>query len=450
VAPSEQPVANGIRTDHPIPNLPFVDDSHVPIEDPEAIEALGRHPGTTMWGRSDVNQQTGEWSAFTTDPKNHAYSWLVRYHPEHGRSVELYHDRDVAGMQSEWYRDRPLLARLGGYWWDGTNWYRPRRVLSWAAEGYMRRPVRQPTTITAADLLDDSCDPTRGQLRKVTLIEADATVTNQQWRHDLALWARHRQNRPDAQPAERCVVTLNAPELAEGSLLGAEEFAAEAGIAASTLRAYIARDEADIPVPQTSDGGRKRWSRPVVQDWLEQRRRDNPETALASDPDDQFAPGLRELWTRLTKAAMRDLWERPAIRKRWSRVYRNEQAVREMALEVGWSAALHLESVVPFGAVGQALTDAILREMQRWSKDFPDDSIGLSIKTGELLGWFIHHKPSYATSLFGTIVREAGYMDIPAAVTKESLLNALRFDGGFEDREEQLTEFFALAFPPEK
>jgi len=41
-------------------------------------------------------------------------------------------------------------------------------------------------------------------------------------------------------------------------------------------------------------------------------------------------------------------------------------------------------------------------------------------------------------------------MGIPAATTKESLLDALRLDGGFEDREEQLTEFFALAFPPEK
>ncbi|MFC6093922.1 hypothetical protein [Saccharothrix lopnurensis] len=69
-------------------------------------------------------------------------------------------------------------------------------------------------------------------------------------------------------------MTLNAPELAEQSLLGVEEFAEQAGIAASTLRAYIARDEADVPLPQAVQGGRKQWARPVVQDWLEQRRRD--------------------------------------------------------------------------------------------------------------------------------------------------------------------------------
>ena len=39
-------VANGLRTDHPIPDLPFVDDSHIPLDDPEAIEAVGRRRGT--------------------------------------------------------------------------------------------------------------------------------------------------------------------------------------------------------------------------------------------------------------------------------------------------------------------------------------------------------------------------------------------------------------------
>ncbi len=46
-------IANGLHTDHPVPDLPFVDDSHIPVEDPEAIEATGRHAGTDMWGRFD-------------------------------------------------------------------------------------------------------------------------------------------------------------------------------------------------------------------------------------------------------------------------------------------------------------------------------------------------------------------------------------------------------------
>ena len=46
-------VANGLRTDHPIPGLPFVDDAHIPVDDPAAIEAIGRHPGGKTWGRED-------------------------------------------------------------------------------------------------------------------------------------------------------------------------------------------------------------------------------------------------------------------------------------------------------------------------------------------------------------------------------------------------------------
>src|SRR5262249_49929890 len=35
-----RPLANGTRTDHPVPDLPFVDDSHLPLDEgPEAIEA---------------------------------------------------------------------------------------------------------------------------------------------------------------------------------------------------------------------------------------------------------------------------------------------------------------------------------------------------------------------------------------------------------------------------
>lgn len=62
------------------------------------------------------------------------------------------------------------------------------------------------------------------------------------------------------------MVSLNAPELSDSALLGAEELAAEAGIASSTLRAYIARGEADLPEPQRIDGNRRRWARTVVAD----------------------------------------------------------------------------------------------------------------------------------------------------------------------------------------
>lgn len=447
-----QPVANGIRTDHPIPNLLFVDDSHIPIEDPDAIEAIGRHSGTDMWGRCDADR-TGGWIAFTTDPKNHSYSWVVRYHPDHGRSVTVYRDHDAALVHNGWFSDRPLLTRAGGYWWDGDTWYRPRQVLSWASEGYMRRPVRLPTIITAADLIDSSCQAALGRLAKVARLDSNtAAITSQQWRHDLAMWASHRETRPNALPADRCVVTLNAPELSDSALLGVDEFAKEAGIAASTLRAYIARDEADIPLPQATEGNRKRWARPVVEDWLERRRRDpsNVQTAL-NGGEDQLAPGLSTLWKRLSEAVFGDLWGQPASRRRWSRPHRTEQAVRSVAEQVGWTAALHLESTVPFDAVADAIENAILWELRDCDRNFPVGFAGLNPKTGRLLGWFIHHQPSRTPYLFGSIVREAeNTLDIPPAVTAKSLTMTLVMDGGFEDRKDQLKEFFAVALPPEK
>lgn len=449
----EQPVANGIRTDHPIPDLPFVDDSHIPIDDPQAIEGVGRHSGTNMWGRFDDDKETGEWMAFTTDPKNHAYGWLVRHHPDHGRSVVLYHDSDAASVYNDWFGDRPLLIRLGGYWWNGDTWYRPRQVVSWASESYLRRAVRQPTTITAADLIDSSGKTALGEVHTVMQLDSGVAVPREQWRHDLALWAARRRTRADALPLERCVVTLNAPELAEAALLGVEEFAKEAGIAASTLRAYIARDEADVPPPQATDGGRKRWSRPVVQDWIEQRRRDpsNVVTVLSDDSEDHLAPGLRTLWKRLSEAAFGALWGQPASRRRWSRPHRTEQAVRSIADQVGWTAALHLESTVPFDALADAIEHAVLWELARDGERTPRIGfIGLMPNTGRLLGWFVRHKPARIPILFGGIVREAEQkLNIPPAVTTQSLREALTLDGGFDDRDDQLEKFFTVTLPPE-
>lgn len=46
-----------------------------------------------------------------------------------------------------------------------------------------------------------------------------------------------------------------------------------AEIAASTLRAYISWEENDVPQPQATLNGRSAWTRPVAEEWAEQRRR---------------------------------------------------------------------------------------------------------------------------------------------------------------------------------
>lgn len=451
---SWEPVANGIRTDHPVPGLPFVEDAHIPIEDPEQVEAVGRRPGTGMWGRFDSDPVTGEWAAFTTDPKNTSFAWLVRYHPGHGRSVTVYRASDASSAYQDWFGDRALLLRAGGHWWDGKTWYRPRQVHSYATEEYMRRPVRQPTTLVAADFLDSSAKADRGEVRPILQFEP-VLVPMQQWRHDLATWAQRRAADPQALPLQRCVVTLTAPELIDSALLGVDEFAQEAGIAASTLRAYISREEGDVPLPQTVDGGRKRWSRPVAQDWAESRRRDPNALAslLTGDQEDSLSPGLRALWKQLADNFFMHWWHATSVRRRWARPHRNEPAVRAMAEHAGWIGALNFEQAVPFTDLAYIIEDVVIKELHESIETGANTTRAISMgrPIGHILGWFISHKPSSAPALFGNIVRQAERrLKISPAVTKSSLTRAINTDGGIEDSEEKLQDFFALAFPPEK
>lgn len=473
MAHNKQAIANGIRTDHPIPGLPFVDDSHIPVDDPDGIERLGRDTEYGRWGRVDRDQADGEWSAYTTDPKNPELAWVVRYHPQHGRSVTVYTDPDARSVQHDWYRDRALLVRAGGYWWDGTRWYRPSQVLSYATETYMQRPARSAVSVTAADMLDRRCDPERGAVGSIMrLTPTGEQVPATTWNHDLALWAQRRDHdltqtpRSGAPALLHCVVTVTAPELAADTLLGPEEFAEMAGIPAPTLRGYLSRNQADLPAPQVSDGSRRRWSRPVVEDWLEQRSREpeNVGAVLTDDPASKadgeaetsaetnpgLPGGLRRLWARLTEALFQDLWEPPATRKRWSRQHRNERAVRALATRAGWTAALHLDSELPFEELSATLENAILWDMRR-DTDPSERFADLSPQIGKMLGWFVTYKTDFVPRLFGAIVHEAQTEHgIPYDVIYRSLRLALRMDGGFSDRTEQLNELMKVAMPPKE
>lgn len=468
-----QPLANGIRTDHPVPGLPFVEDEHIPIDDPDAVEAIGRQDGAGTWGRCDIAHDSGEWVAFTTDPKNPSLGWVIRFHPEHGRSVLLYRDRDATTAYSEWFRDKPLLSRIGGYWWNGTTWYRPLQIFDWAGERYVPREVRLPTVITAADLLDGTGRAELGRPARIMQLGGEQSAVElagyqlhsgaqgqlaraEQWRHDVALWASRRTD--DALPLAQCVVTVNAPELFDAALLGVEEFATKAEIAASTLRAYIARDEADIPALQATDGPRKRWAKPVVDDWIEQRRRDPGSVATllnasggdGEDGEDTLAPGLRVLWQRLTEVIASELWRDAPARRRWSRPHRNEHAVRNLSNQLGWIAALHLDSTVPFDALTSVLEDAVMWQLKTYyTESMPE--VGFTPQTGRMLGWFIEHRPSRVTNLFGAVIGEAErQLAIPREVTIRSLRDSIRMDGGFHGKTDQLDEFLDLVSPPRR
>lgn len=447
-----QPVANGTRTDHPYPNLPFVEDSHIPIDDPAGIEKIGRVPESNTWGREDHDQRSGEWIAFTTDPHNHAYGWIVQYHPEHGRSVLLYRDRHTSSAYHSWWDDRPVLARAGGYWWDGTRWYRPPQVIDRAAEGYARRRVPHPTTQTAADLLDSTSTASWGREYKVAGFEP-SEVADAQWRHDLARWAAQQQSRPEALPLERCVVRLNAPELSE--LLSVDDIARLTEKSASRLQHEFDRDFPDaLPHPQNRVDGHPRWARPVVEDWQERLHRDRPEDIL-TDGRTGPTPAVSTLWARLAiNFADDELHHRTAhggLLQRALSALTGPAMSRELAQELAWTAALQAQDMLPpLEPMIHVLRQAVLREFA--TAPAPPGgvrSLDLTAPTGRLLIWFIWHMPQYVPALFGSIIGEAERQEV---LSREMAITTLRSTVLFEADErfntETLKQFLDACLPP--
>jgi predicted DNA-binding transcriptional regulator AlpA len=453
-----RPLANGASTDHPAPGLPFVDDSHIPIEEgPEAIEAVGRHQGEGMWGRYDPNHRSGGWHAFTTDPLNHALGWSVRFHPEHGRTVLLLHDLETSDLHSQWSGDQ-LLFRAGGYWWDGTTWYRPGQVWDPVEERYERRKARAAMTVSAADMLDGRADATRAFLGKVTTFDADAP-SPENWADHLALWAKLHQERDGALPLEQCVVDLASPELSGSQLLGVPEMAELGGITASTLRAYISRGNSEVPQPQATVGGRDQWARAVADDWVEARQRsyEGVRATMTAGDRDNLSPGAAEVRDHFADDFRSLLWDRPDVRKRWVLRSRNEDSVREVADALAWDVAVSLDRILPTDLLGPTLRGAILHDFA--------EAVGLNGKTkgskdgrqrlyllrpvAKMLDWFIRHHPESAHAYIGDITREAhDRWQIPAQETLYTLRQAVALDGKLS--EEAREAFFALLAPPAK
>jgi len=461
-------VANGLRTDHPIPGLPFADDSHIPVEDSAAIEAIGRHPGGKTWGRDDLARPRGHagWVAYTTDPGRHDLAWVIRWHPDHGRSVVLYRDDDAVSAYTD-YVDGPLLFRSGGYWWDGTAWYRPAQVIDWAGEDYYRRAVPGAATVTAANVLAAGvADPGRGAVLDVAGIDLDAAYEGR-WNDELALWAARR----DGQGLDRCVVGLTAPELAAENLIGASDLAEITGIAPSTLRAYIARSEADVPLPQVVIGGRSLWSRPVAEEWAEQRQRDpDAVDAAVSAPNrygDPVPVGQAELASVLARSFLADLWDYRPFRGRWALRWRSKDRVCEVADALGHEAASYvLGTFIPAEALAATIGHALLDELAEGQRNHravqtgvgklrlagPDDTAdetpyyGIVPTVAGMLGWLARHRPATAGRVITSVTGEAERrFAIPRHVTERTIRVALDLDSDLGDT---LDEFLRRVLTP--
>ncbi|MGW9069515.1 MerR family transcriptional regulator [Streptomyces yangpuensis] len=457
------PLANGVRTDHPVPGLPFVDDSHIPLDEgPAAIEAVGRNKADGMWGRYDtIRQSEGAWYAFTTDPLDHSLGWSVRYHPEHGRTVLLMRDGDTSPLHSAWSGDQ-LLFRAGGYWWDGITWYRPGQVWDPVTQDYERRKARAAITVSAADMLDGRADPARAHVSKVLTFEPKEPAP-ENWADHLALWAQLHQEREGALPLDRCVVDLATPELTGAQLLGVPEMAELGGITASTLRAYISRGNSEVPQPQATVGGRDQWARAVADDWVEarQRSREGVRSVMSAGDRDELSRGAAEVRDHFAADFHGTLWERPDVRKRWVLRARNEGSVREVADALAWNVAVSLDRVLPTEPLGHTVVDAVLHSFadavaMDCNGDNPTESapgeeklwmLYVSRPVAEMLDWFIRHHPESAHHYIGEIMREAHRQwGIPAEETVRTLRTAISMDGKMSDEDRKT--FFALLAPP--
>ncbi|MBM7790201.1 helix-turn-helix transcriptional regulator [Tenggerimyces flavus] len=447
-----------------MPDLPFVDDSHLPLNDRFAIEAIGRHGGGETWGREDLVRRGDDgWVAFTTDADRHDLAWCVRWHPEYGRTVELYRDDDAAGMHMA--LQEALMYRSGGYWWNGEQWYRPSQIWDGTREIYLERPVPGATNVTAADLLAGrtaagAADASSGHVLQVAEVSLDKPYTGRRWLDDLALWAARRaeQERTDElPPLSACVVKLAAPELTADQLIGLAEIADLAGVKASTLRSYASRGEGELPQAQAVINGHNVWSRAVAEEWVEARNRssDALTSALSTpDPSGHSRPaGITELWRQYSSRFFSLLWDRPDARKRWALRWRNQAAALKLADNLGWVVASGLDNIVPMTNLGITIRHALLDELatgQELDRDTAGGSLpfyGIVNPVARMLDWLIRHDPALAAHVITETIGEARRrLQIAPPVTERSIRVALSLTGKLDDS--ALNDYLTRVFMP--
>ncbi len=406
-----RPVANGLRTDHPVPGLPFINDERLPLDNPDAIERTGRNQSEGLWGRTD-SLRGGGWVAFTTEPKNRAYAWAVHQHPTYGRTVLLICDRDLSSLHHDWMFGRNgFLYRHGGYWWDGVAWHRPGQVVDRAYEGYDARAVEDAVTVTAADLLDRPGEPGNARIMKI----ADFTAPEEplpHWRDHLALWAASR--RPGSLPLDRCVIDLRAPELEPARLVDRTGLAQIAGLALEDLP-HPKYGRRSLPVPQIETAEGPRWSRPVARDWAEEHHRAHGPQALLSGTTvfgSEQPLGLVADHNRLTKIICDSLEDADSPGRKGG-LRRGKATREESAAQLAWWPAVALsdgtDGLIPVAALRTTLVEAVIaglaEDVDRAGKG---NRAGVSlgdIRTDvvKLLDWYILRGPGRTPVLFGEI-----------------------------------------------
>jgi predicted DNA-binding transcriptional regulator AlpA len=280
------------------------------------------------------------------------------------------------------------------------------------------------------------------------------------WVNDLALWASRRSN-GGVRPLSACVVRLAAPELTADQLISLAELADIAGIAPSTLRSYISRDQQEVPAPQGTVGGHSVWSRAVAEEWAEDRRKDPDqleETVAVSSPELAASQpaGIIALCRHLSEMFAAVLWDTPGIRKRWALRWRNTAAVQETANVLGWYVAAELRDnrIVPLNDLASTVRHAVI---DNWAEhlDLMRDSernagwLNILPPVAHMLDWLICHDPARAARIMWEIMELAEHrLEVPRETASRSLRFTLvnRIDSKLG--KEQLKEFLDRVLDP--
>jgi hypothetical protein len=163
-------------------------------------------------------------------------------------------------------------------------------------------------------------------------------------------------------------------------------------------------------MPQATVGGRSVWSRPVAEEWAEQRRRSPEGIAEAIRAGADLPPGVEALRGRFARRFFSKLWDNPSWRKRWALRWRTPDAVRVLADDLALDVVTDLPGIVPMGNVAHAVRHAILDDwaVQRDLHDGKDPVLfGLTGDTRHLLEWLIDHAPDAAGSAIAQTIGDA-------------------------------------------
>jgi hypothetical protein len=155
-------------------------------------------------------------------------------------------------------------------------------------------------------------------------------------------------------------------------------------------------------------------------------------------------------YSRLTEVIAKELWRDGPVRRRWSRPHRNEHAVRNLSSQLAGSRRC-IWTPGPVRGVDRSLgrRRVVADEVKSYEKS--DREVHFDRQTGKMLGWFIEHRPSRVTRLFGTIIgRAETELDVPREMTTRSLRSSIRMDGGFGEKTDRLDEFLDLVSPPRR